>query len=151
MSRQQNQPHYKHADRIWVSKQVNTHGDRCTARFGHKNDLFSTVICTLKKPVVFYCIRNSENFTVSSRSCWNSERACIECSIYFREAYLSRCLSHSNFQGDLILQFRVVFPERLTADARKKLSELLPGKSEFNAFSSSALLSVNEKLLKANA
>ncbi|VDO78834.1 unnamed protein product [Heligmosomoides polygyrus] len=33
-------------------------------------------------------------------------------------------------KGDLILQFRVVFPERLTADARKKLSELLPGKSE---------------------
>ncbi|KAK5965670.1 DNaJ domain (Prokaryotic heat shock protein) [Trichostrongylus colubriformis] len=33
-------------------------------------------------------------------------------------------------KGDLILQFRVIFPERLTADARKKLSELLPGKSE---------------------
>ncbi|KJH52985.1 DnaJ central domain protein [Dictyocaulus viviparus] len=33
-------------------------------------------------------------------------------------------------KGDLILQFRVVFPEKLSVEARRKLAELLPGKSE---------------------
>ncbi|RCN38394.1 hypothetical protein ANCCAN_15710 [Ancylostoma caninum] len=33
-------------------------------------------------------------------------------------------------KGDLILQFRVVFPDKLTPEARRKLQDLLPGKSE---------------------
>lgn len=33
-------------------------------------------------------------------------------------------------KGDLILQFRVAFPDKLSVEARRTLSEILPGKSE---------------------
>ncbi|KAJ1374708.1 hypothetical protein KIN20_037458 [Parelaphostrongylus tenuis] len=33
-------------------------------------------------------------------------------------------------KGDLILQFRVTFPDKLSVEARRTLADILPGKSE---------------------